>query len=86
MADEIVLARVLLPNLGHLLATKICEFLANFNSENSGKDDWMHIAGKSFCGRSTKRMTLNPRSDMIRDGERRIDNMEGWCVRKECRV
>ncbi|XBJ00001.1 hypothetical protein VPH35_019982 [Triticum aestivum] len=37
MANKIVVARVLVPNPGVLLATKICEFLANLDSENSGK-------------------------------------------------
>ena len=61
MADEIVVAGVLVPNPGVLLATKICEFLANLDSENSGKRldaSWR----KKLRGRSTRRvaLTLDP--------------------------
>ena len=66
MADKIVVAGVLVPNPGVLLATKICEFLANLNSENSGKTIGCLLEEKALREKH-KKGGANSRSGILKE-------------------
>ena len=66
MADKIVVAGVLVPNPGVLLATKICEFLANLDSENSGKTIGCLLEEKALREKH-KKGGANSRSGILKE-------------------
>ncbi|XBH92670.1 hypothetical protein VPH35_083748 [Triticum aestivum] len=65
-ADKIVVAGLLVPNPGVLLATKICEFLANLDSENSGKTIGCLLEEKALREKHTKG-GANSRSGILKE-------------------